>query len=135
MYMIGYFKQLAITMLNYQWFQCCIALKVTMPHGSSQHCLRYDPEGTASKKVKQNVRQDEQDSLDQAVQEFQKQQMMKDSIYKIEEMESEEKMECNICLLDGCGFPAEDGKRSARSATTTPQSTSRAKQAQPRAPE
>jgi hypothetical protein len=34
--MIGYFKQLAITMLNYQWFQCCIALKVTMPHGSSQ---------------------------------------------------------------------------------------------------
>jgi hypothetical protein len=75
------------------------------------HCLRYDPEGTASKKVKQNVRQDEQDSLDQAAQEFQRQQMVKDGIYKIEEMESEEKMECNICLLDGCGFPAEDGKR------------------------
>jgi len=75
------------------------------------HCLRYDPEGTASKKVKQNVRQDEQDSLDQAAQEFQKQQMVKDGIYKIEEMESEEKMECNICLLDGCGLPAKDGKR------------------------
>lgn len=31
---------------------------------------QYDFEGTASKKVKQNVRQDEQDSLDRAAQEF-----------------------------------------------------------------
>ena len=85
--------------------------KLAMELRRRMHCLRYDPEGTASKKVKQNVRQDEQDSLDQAAQEFQKQQMVKDGIYKIEEMESEEKMECNICLLDGCGLPAEDGKR------------------------
>ena len=85
--------------------------KLAMELRRRMHCLRYDPEGTASKKVKQNVRQDEQDSLDQAAQEFQKQQMVKDGIYKIEEMESEEKMECNICLLDGCGLAAEDGKR------------------------
>ena len=60
--------------------------KLAMELRRRMHCLRYDPEGTASKKVKQNVRQDEQDSLDQAAQEFQKQQMVKDGIYKIEEM-------------------------------------------------
>ena len=26
-------------------------------------------------------------------------------------MESEEKMECNICLFDGCDLPTEEGKR------------------------
>ena len=36
---------------------------------------------------------------------------MKDGIYKVEDMESEEKAACNICLLDGCGLPCEDGKR------------------------
>ena len=84
--------------------------KLAMELRRRMHCLRYDPEGTASKKVKQNVRQDEQDSLDHAAQEFQKQQMVKDGIYKIEEMESEEKMECHVCLLDGCGLPVEEGK-------------------------
>ena len=37
--------------------------------------------------------------------------MVKDGIDKIEEMESEEKMECHVCLLDGCGLPVEEGKR------------------------
>ena len=60
--------------------------KLAMELRRRMRCLRYDPEGTASKEVKQNVRQDEKDSLDQAAQEFQKQQMVKDGIYKIEEM-------------------------------------------------
>ena len=74
------------------------------------HCLRYDPEGTASKKVKQEDRQEEQDNLDKAAKEFEMKRKFKEGIYTMDEMEDEERMECKICLLKGCELQAEDGK-------------------------
>eukprot|EP00435_Cladocopium_sp_Y103_P051972 s856_g16.t1 len=77
------------------------------------HSLKYDPEGTASKKVKQSVRQEEEeeDSLDQAAKEFSRKKMIQDKIYKLEDMDAEDKEEIKVCILPGCGLPAEDGKR------------------------
>eukprot|EP00435_Cladocopium_sp_Y103_P013878 s2359_g3.t1 len=75
------------------------------------HCLKYDPEGTASKKVKQSVRKEEEDSLDLAAKEFERKKMIQDKIYKLEDLDAEEKEEIKVCVLPGCGLPAEDGKR------------------------
>lgn len=57
------------------------------------HCLRYDPNYTASKKVKQADKDYEQDALNQASEEFCRQSLVKEGIYKIEEMDTEEKEE------------------------------------------
>lgn len=54
-------------------------------------CLRHDPEGTALKNVRQEVRQEEQDTLDQAAKEFERTKMIQDGIYKLEEMERTKK--------------------------------------------
>eukprot|EP00435_Cladocopium_sp_Y103_P052293 s2273_g16.t1 len=75
------------------------------------HCLKYDPEGTASKKVKQSVRKEEEDSLDMAAKEFERQKLIQDKIYKLEDLDAEEKEEIKVCVLPGCGLPAEEGKR------------------------
>lgn len=50
-----------------------------------------DPEGTASKKVKQKEKDEEQDALNQAAEEFRRQKQIEEGIYKIEEMDMEEK--------------------------------------------
>ena len=75
------------------------------------HCLRYDPEYTASKKVKQADKEIEQDALDKAAEEYEAQRRVNEGIYTLADMESEEKEECKMCLLRGCGLPVEEGRK------------------------
>ena len=75
------------------------------------HCLRYDPEYTASKKVKHEDKEMEQDALNKAAEEFEVQRRVNEGIYTIADMETEEKGECKMCLLRGCGLPVEEGRK------------------------
>ena len=75
------------------------------------HCLRYDPEYTASKKVKHEDKEMEQDALNKAAEEYEVQRRVNEGIYTIADMETEEKEECKMCLLRGCGLPVEEGRK------------------------
>ena len=75
------------------------------------HCLRYDPEYVASKKVKQEDKDKEQEFLDNAAKEIYKKHQIQENVFRTEDMDEIDKEEANICLLDGCSLPAEHGKR------------------------
>ena len=75
------------------------------------HCLRYDPEYTASKKVKSEDKDLEQDALNKAAEEYEVQRRVNEGIYTITDMETEEKEECKICQLRGCSLHVEEGRR------------------------
>ena len=85
--------------------------KLAMELRRGVHCLRYDPEYVASKKVKQEDKDKEQDVLDQAAKEIYKKHKIQETIFKTEDMDFEDKAETGICLLEGCGLPTENGKR------------------------
>ena len=73
------------------------------------HSLLYDPLGVASKVVKEE-KQDEQDPLDKASQEFENKKKIEDGIFTRNDLD-EELEECRICLLPGCGLATEEGKK------------------------
>ena len=75
------------------------------------HCLRYDPEYTASKKVKSEDKDLEQDALNKAAEEYEVQRRVNKGIYTIADMETEEKEECKICQLRGCSLHVKEGRR------------------------
>ena len=85
--------------------------KLAMELRRGVHCLRYDPEYVASKKVKQEDKDKEQEVLDNAAKEIYKRHKIQETIFKTEHMDTEDKEETGICLLDGCGLPTENGKR------------------------
>ena len=51
------------------------------------HSLLYDPQGVASKKVKKEEKQEEQDMLDRAAKEFEYQKKIQDGIYTVKDMD------------------------------------------------
>ena len=85
--------------------------KLAMELRRGVHCLRYDPECVASKKVKQEDKDKEQEILDHAANKIYKQHKIQQSIFRVEEMTEEDKNEVNLCLLEGCALPVEAGKR------------------------
>jgi hypothetical protein len=85
--------------------------KLAMELKRRMHNLLYDPQGVASKKVKKEEKQEEQDTLDRAAQEFENRKKIEEGIYTVRDMDEEELEECRLCLLPGCGLKAEDGKK------------------------
>jgi len=85
--------------------------KLAMELRRGVHCLRYDPEYVASKKVKQEDKDKEQEFLDNAAKEIYKKHQIQENVFHTEDMDEIDKEEANICLLDGCSLPAEHGKR------------------------
>jgi len=85
--------------------------KLTMELKRKMHNLLYDPQGVASKKVKKEEKQEEQNMLDRAAQEFENRKKIEEGIYTVRDMDEEELEECRLCLLPGCGLKAEDGKK------------------------
>ena len=75
------------------------------------HCLRYDPEYTASKKVNNEDKDLEQDALNKAAEEYEVQRRVNKGIYTIADMETEDKEECKICQLRGCSLHVKEGRR------------------------
>ena len=75
------------------------------------HCLRYDPEHVAAKKVKSAKKEEEQDELEQASKEFENQRKVQEGIYKVEDMSEEEKEEIKVCMLKGCTLAVETGRK------------------------
>eukprot|EP00435_Cladocopium_sp_Y103_P050272 s447_g15.t1 len=85
--------------------------KLAMELKRKMHCLFYDPQGVASKKVKKEEKHGEQDALDHAAQEFERNKLVQEGIYTIRDMDEEQLEECKLCLLPGRGLAAEEGKR------------------------
>ena len=65
----------------------------------------------ASKKVKQEDKDKEQEFLDNAAKEIYKRHKIQENVFRTEDMDEIDKEEASICLLDGCSLPAENGKR------------------------
>ena len=94
-----------------QWGHKVSGKKLAMELRRGVRCLRYDPEYVASKKVKPEDKDKEQEVLDKAAKEIYKKHKIQETIFKPEHMEMEDKEETGICLLDGCGLLTENGKR------------------------
>ena len=75
------------------------------------HCLRYDPDHVAAKKVKSEKKEEEQDELEKASKEFENQRKVQEGIYKLEDMSEEEKEEIKVCKLKGCTLEVETGRK------------------------
>ena len=75
------------------------------------HSLLYDPLGVASKKVKKEEKQDEQDLLDKAAQDFENKKKIENGIFTLVDLDEEQLEECRLCLLPGCGLATEEGKK------------------------
>ena len=62
-------------------------LKLAVELKRRMHSLLYDPQGVASKKVKKEEKQEEQDMLDRAAKEFEYQKKIQDGIYTVKDMD------------------------------------------------